>query len=81
MEKRIGHLIIHETIFCFWQFSNNVLILLLCKICVFDIFNVVDFFEIFVILRGTEILYQTFGWECKRKASLKEFFLKVQIFF
>ena len=37
------------------KFFNNFSELLLCKKYVFDIFNMVDFFKIFVISRSTEI--------------------------
>ena len=38
----------------FFEFFNNVLAFLLCKIYVFDVFNMVDFFQIFVIERISE---------------------------
>ena len=55
-KKRRGNLIIHGTIFFFFgQFVNNFSALLLCKIYVFDFFNMVNFFLISIILRSTEI--------------------------
>ena len=44
MNKRVSHLIIYETIF----FGNflNFLAFLLCKIYVFDFFNMVGFFRL-----------------------------------
>ena len=53
MKKRIGHLILYETM---------IGALLLCKIYVFDIFNMVDFFPIFVISRSIEILIVLNFW-------------------
>ena len=40
----------------FRQFVNNFSALLLCIIYIFDLFNMVDFFQIFFISRSTEIL-------------------------
>ena len=42
----MGHLIIYRTIFFFGEFGNDLSVLLLCKIHVFDFFNVVNFFQI-----------------------------------
>ena len=56
------HLVIYVTIFCFRQFVNNFSALLLWKICIFDIVNVVDVFQIFVISRSTEILFVSNFW-------------------
>ena len=53
-EKKI-HLIIYGTIF-FWQFVNNFSALLLWKIYFFHFFNVINFFQVFIISRSTEIL-------------------------
>ena len=40
----------------FGQFFNNFsALLLLCKLYIFDFFNTVDFFQIFVLLRSTKI--------------------------
>ena len=39
-----------------WQFVHNFSALLLFKIYDFDFFNMVDFLQIFVISRSTEIL-------------------------
>ena len=44
------------TILFFNQIVNIFLALISCKIHVFEIFNKVDFFQIIVILRSTEIL-------------------------
>ena len=46
----------------FYQFDNNFLVLLLYKINVFNIFDVGDFFQIFVISRSTEILIKSTLW-------------------
>ena len=45
----------------FHQFINN-FTPLLCKMNVIDIFNVVDFFKIFVISESTEILIESNLW-------------------
>ena len=46
----------------FFEFFNNFLALLLCKINVLDIFDVRDFLNIFVISRSTEILIKSNFW-------------------
>ena len=47
----------------FWnQFVNNFLVSLLCKINVLDIFDMDDFFSIFIILWSTEILIEWNFW-------------------
>ena len=55
-KKRIGHPIIYETIIFFCQVVNHFSALLLCKIYVFEIFNIVDFFYVFVTSQSAEIL-------------------------
>ena len=59
--KRIDHLIIHGTIF----FFGNLLITFwhyYYTKSVFDFFNMVDIFQIFVISRSTEILIVLKFW-------------------
>ena len=45
-----------------YQFVNNFLALLLCKIHDFDFFDFDDFFQIFVISRKNEILIELSYW-------------------
>ena len=44
----------------FLQFVNNFSTLLLCKIYVFDIFNIVEFFQILLISQSTETFVSYF---------------------
>ena len=46
----------------FQHFLNNFSSLLLCKIYIFDFFNMVDFFQIFFISGSTEILIVLNFW-------------------
>ena len=46
----------------FYLFVNKFSALLLCKINVLDIFNMGDFFQIFVISRTIEILIESNFW-------------------
>ena len=45
-----------------YQFINSFSALLLCKINFLDFFEMDDFFQIFVILRNTEILMELNYW-------------------
>ena len=48
---------------CFFlQFFINFSALLLCEIYLSDIFNMVDFFQIFVVSRSTEIIIVPNFW-------------------
>ena len=60
--KRLGHLIIYRTVGFFSHSFNNFSTLLLCKIHGFDIFNMVDFFQIFVTSRISKILTVSNFW-------------------
>ena len=58
-ERRIDCLFIYWTIIFF---TNNFSALLLHKINVLDILNMVDYFQIFLILQSTEILMKSNFW-------------------
>ena len=66
----------------FWQFVKNISeLLLLCTICLLDIFNIVDFFQIF--LPSTEILSHfwlvVYTWSTLKCVFLKPAFSKLQV--
>ena len=44
--------------YCFYKLIDNFSELLLCKINVLDIFDIGDFFQIFVLSRNTEIVIE-----------------------
>ena len=60
-----------------WQFVNNFSALLLCKIYVFDIFDMVDVLQIFFISRSNESLissefqYFFLQWKFKKINHIK----------
>ena len=51
--KKVDYLIIY------WITYNNFSALSLCKINVFDIFNIVGFFSNFFLMRNNEILFES----------------------
>ena len=53
-------MLIDWTITFFHRFVNNFSALLFCKINSLEIFNTVDFFQIFVALRNTYLDYDQF---------------------
>ena len=50
----------------FWYFLNNFSALLLCRINVFDIFDIGDFFQTIVILQSTVILIESLLFGLKK---------------
>ena len=60
MDEKKRFLIIHWIFLC--QFVDNFSELLFWEINVLDIFNIVDFYQIFVISRSTEILTEFNIW-------------------
>ena len=57
---KLPHYLLYNNFFN--QFFNNFLALLLCKIKVLIIFDMGDFFHVFVISRTTEILIESKLW-------------------
>ena len=49
-------------VYFFCQFVNNFSALLFCKMYFFDIFNIIEFFKMFVISRSIEILIVANFW-------------------
>ena len=60
IKKRIDYSIIYSKTF-FPQFVNR-FSALLCKTNILDIFNIDDFFQIFVIARNTKIMIKSHFW-------------------